>query len=82
MLLASSHAAAGFLSALHTPPACLSRPLMSAHPLSAAPRRAPSTGDVIIFRPARGVGRDSSFLDDNVFIKRIVAVAGAWAGLG
>ncbi|PRW33617.1 Chloroplast processing peptidase [Chlorella sorokiniana] len=38
--------------------------------------REPSTGDVVIFRPARGVGRDSSFLDDNVFIKRIVAVAG------
>ncbi|PSC70013.1 chloroplast processing peptidase-like isoform X1 [Micractinium conductrix] len=38
--------------------------------------RQPGTGDVIIFRPARGVGRDSSWLDDNVFIKRIVAVAG------
>ncbi|KAL4419701.1 hypothetical protein ABPG75_006799 [Micractinium tetrahymenae] len=38
--------------------------------------RAPSTGDVVIFRPAKGVGREGSFLDDNVFIKRIVAVEG------
>ncbi|EFN53830.1 hypothetical protein CHLNCDRAFT_13086, partial [Chlorella variabilis] len=40
--------------------------------------RPPSTGDIVIFRPARGVGRDASWLDDNVFIKRIVAVAGGW----
>lgn len=40
-------------------------------------RRPPGTGDVVIFRPARGVGREPSWLDDNVFIKRIVAVEGA-----
>jgi len=37
--------------------------------------RPPTPGDVIIFHPARGVGR-SSFFDDDVFIKRIVAVSG------
>lgn len=34
---------------------------------------------MVIFRPAKGVGREGSFLDDNVFIKRIVAVEGGWA---
>ncbi len=44
------------------------------------PCRPPSSGDVVIFRPAKGVGRDSSWFDDNVFIKRIVAVEGGWVG--
>lgn len=38
--------------------------------------RGPIPGDVIIFHPVKGVGRGGSFLDDDVFIKRIVAVAG------
>ena len=38
--------------------------------------RPPSPGDVIIFHPAKGIGNGSSFLDDDVFIKRIVAVEG------
>lgn len=38
--------------------------------------RPPVAGDIIIFHPAKGVGRGGSFLDDDVFIKRIVAVAG------
>ncbi len=38
--------------------------------------RAPTPGDVVIFHPTRGVGRGQSFLDDDVFIKRIVATAG------
>lgn len=38
--------------------------------------RSPQAGDVIIFHPAKGIGRGASFLDDDVFIKRIVAVAG------
>jgi len=33
-------------------------------------------GDVVIFHPAKGIGRGSSIFDDDVFIKRIVAVAG------
>ncbi|GFH18425.1 peptidase_S26 domain-containing protein, partial [Haematococcus lacustris] len=37
--------------------------------------RPPSPGDVIIFHPVRPEGR-RSFLDDDVFIKRIVAVEG------
>jgi signal peptidase I len=38
--------------------------------------RAPVAGDVVIFHPAKGVGRGGSFLDDDVFIKRIVATQG------
>lgn len=38
--------------------------------------RHPGTGDVIIFHPAKGIGRGGSLLDDDVFIKRIVATAG------
>lgn len=60
------------LSVLHTVLKCM---LTCSHGCGCC--RPPSTGDVIIFRPQRGVGRDSSWLDDNVFIKRIVAVAGA-----
>ncbi|KAF5842697.1 peptidase S24/S26A/S26B/S26C [Dunaliella salina] len=37
--------------------------------------RPPTPGDVIIFHPAKGIGA-SSFMDDDVFIKRIVAVEG------
>jgi len=37
--------------------------------------RAPATGDVVIFHPVQGVGR-GGLLGDDVFIKRIVAVAG------
>lgn len=37
--------------------------------------RTPATGDVVIFHPVKGVGRGGLFGDD-VFIKRIVAVAG------
>lgn len=38
--------------------------------------RSPETEDVIIFHPAKGVGRGGGLLDDDVFIKRIVAVEG------
>lgn len=38
--------------------------------------RGPQTEDVIIFHPAKGVGRGGGLLDDDVFIKRIVAVEG------
>ncbi len=38
--------------------------------------RGPETEDVIIFHPAKGVGRGGGLLDDDVFIKRIVAVEG------
>lgn len=37
-------------------------------------RREPEAGDVIIFHP--NLGNPRSFLDDDVFIKRIVAVEG------
>lgn len=37
--------------------------------------RPPATGDIVIFHPVKGVGRGGLFGDD-VFIKRIVAVAG------
>lgn len=39
--------------------------------------RAPGPGDVIIFHPGQGIGRGGSWFDDDVFIKRIVAAAGA-----
>ncbi|WPT11718.1 Chloroplast processing peptidase [Picochlorum sp. SENEW3] len=38
--------------------------------------RSPETEDVVIFHPAKGVGRGGGLLDDDVFIKRIVAVQG------
>jgi signal peptidase I len=38
--------------------------------------RAPAPGDVVIFHPAKGVGRGGGLFDDDVFIKRVVAVAG------
>lgn len=38
--------------------------------------RHPAPGDVIIFHPTKGVGRGGGLFDDDVFIKRIVAVAG------
>ena len=38
--------------------------------------RPPHAGDVVIFHPTKGVGRGGTLLDDDVFIKRIVAVAG------
>lgn len=38
--------------------------------------RTPQTEDVIIFHPGEGVGRAGGLFDDNVFIKRIVAVEG------
>jgi signal peptidase I len=38
--------------------------------------RDPVAGDVVIFHPQRGIGADGSLFDDNVFIKRVVAVAG------
>lgn len=37
--------------------------------------RQPDTGDIIIFHPVDGVG-NKSWLGDDVFIKRIVGVAG------
>lgn len=37
--------------------------------------REPQPGDIIIFHPVEGVG-ERTFFDDNVFIKRIVAVEG------
>jgi signal peptidase I len=33
-------------------------------------------GDVIIFHPVEGVGSPSTWLNENVFIKRVVAVEG------
>lgn len=39
-------------------------------------QRPPKPGDVIIFHPTEGVGKGPGFLDDNVFIKRVVAVEG------
>jgi len=38
--------------------------------------RPPSTEDVVIFHPPKNVGRGGGLLDDNVFIKRVVAVEG------
>jgi signal peptidase I len=38
--------------------------------------RAARPGDVIIFHPTKGVGRGGGLFDDDVFIKRVVAVAG------
>jgi len=45
------------------------------HPPTHPPHRPPVAGDVIIFHPGQGVGR-KSFLGDDVFIKRVVAVEG------
>ena len=36
----------------------------------------PARGDVVIFHPPEGVVTRSSWFDDDVFIKRVVAVAG------
>lgn len=36
----------------------------------------PQPGDVVIFHPTAGVGRPASWFDDDVFIKRVVAVEG------
>ena len=58
--------------------ASVAPPRLPADPSPPLIHRPPSTGDIVIFCPARGVGRDASWLDDNVFIKRIVAVAGGW----
>jgi signal peptidase I len=38
--------------------------------------RGPAAGDVVIFHPTVGVGRGPSLFDDDVFIKRVVAVEG------
>ena len=38
--------------------------------------RGPTPGDVIIFHPTAGVGQPGAWWDDDVFIKRVVAVAG------
>ena len=38
--------------------------------------REPTAGDVVIFHPDFGVNSGSSWFNDDVFIKRIVAVAG------
>ena len=51
-------------------------------PPRATPSRPPGTNDVVIFRPTpAATGREPTWLDDNVFIKRIVAVAGAPRGV-
>eukprot|EP01025_Chloroclados_australasicus_P069433 TRINITY_DN97_c0_g3_i1.p1 TRINITY_DN97_c0_g3~~TRINITY_DN97_c0_g3_i1.p1 ORF type:complete len:297 (+),score=29.50 TRINITY_DN97_c0_g3_i1:74-964(+) len=39
-------------------------------------QRQPGRGDIVIFHPVKGVGRGSSWFDDEVFIKRIVGVEG------
>lgn len=44
-------------------------------PLPPTCPRPPVAGDIIIFHPTEGVGR-KSFLGDDVFIKRVVAVEG------
>lgn len=36
----------------------------------------PTAGDIVIFRPPKGIGGNGGWLDDNVFVKRVVAVAG------
>ncbi len=38
--------------------------------------RQPVVGDIIIFHPSKGVTQSSGWFSDDVFIKRIVAVAG------